>query len=258
MEIGISTASLFLRALNEDAVGVLKGLKTEVTEVFLATFSEYTKAFGELLKARAGDMKIRSVHTLCTHFEPQLYSEHPRAKKDAFTTLDQVLDTANAMGATHYTFHGTTRLKSRAPTTDYAVMGKKTETIRQACEDRGVTLCFENVSWAAYSYPGFFRGIKEYCPKLQGVLDIKQADRSGYPVIDYIRDMSGAIATVHVSDVNEDGKMCLPGRGKTDFKELFTMLKDHGFDGTLLIEAYKDDYDGVMELAESVNYLKSL
>lgn len=258
MEIGISTASLFLRALNEDAVSVLRDLNSEVTEVFLATFSEYTRSFGELLKERAGDMNIRSVHSLNTHFEPQLYSDHPRAKKDAFDALNGVLDAANAMGATHYTFHGTTRLKSRAPITDYAVMGPKTEIIRQACAERGVTLCFENVNWAAYSYPGFFQGIKAYCPNLRGVLDIKQAQRSGYPVLDYIRDMTGAIETVHLSDVDENGKMCLPGKGKTDFKQLFAMLKDHGFDGAVLIEAYKDDYDGVCELSDSARYLKSL
>ena len=46
---GVSTASLFLRELNEDALTVLDGLGIACTEVFLTTFSEYTPEFARTL-----------------------------------------------------------------------------------------------------------------------------------------------------------------------------------------------------------------
>lgn len=258
MKIGVSTASLFLRALNEDAASALAGLGIRTAEVFLATFSEYGREFGRLIRSRAGNMELRSVHSLTTHFEPQLYSGHPRARADAFAVLDLFLDAAEEMGAAYYTFHGTSRLKKVQPKTDYAAVGEKTEIIRARCAARGVALCYENVEWANYAYPGFFRELKKYCPGILGVLDIKQARLSGYPVGDYIDDMAGSIATVHVSDTDERGRMCLPGRGRTDFRELFARLKDAGFDGAVLIEAYKDDFGSVRELRESADYLSEI
>lgn len=255
MKIGVSTASLFLRALNEDAVAALSGMGISTAEVFLATFSEYGGAFGRRVRERAGDMEIRSVHSLTTHFEPQLYSDHPRARADAFAVLDGFLDGAAEMGARYYTFHGTSRLKKIQPPVDYGRVGEKTEAIRAHCAARGVALCFENVEWAAYAFPGFFGGIKEYCPKLAGVLDVKQARLSGYPISEYIADMAGSIATVHLSDVDEQGRMCLPGKGITDFRELFAMLRDAGFDGAAVVEAYRNDYGGIEELKESADYL---
>ena len=49
MEIGISTASLFMRQYNEDAVQTINGLGVGTCEVFLETFREYRREYGELL-----------------------------------------------------------------------------------------------------------------------------------------------------------------------------------------------------------------
>ena len=43
MEIGISTASLFGRLYNEDAVKAIEELDARVCEVFLETYSEYNE-----------------------------------------------------------------------------------------------------------------------------------------------------------------------------------------------------------------------
>ena len=51
---GVSTASLFLREYNEDALTVLDGLGIKCTEVFLTTLSEYTQEFARLLASRRG------------------------------------------------------------------------------------------------------------------------------------------------------------------------------------------------------------
>ena len=54
MYSGVSTASLFLREMNEDALTVLNGLGVRATEIFLTTLSEYTQEFAHLLASRKG------------------------------------------------------------------------------------------------------------------------------------------------------------------------------------------------------------
>ena len=45
MEIGISTASLFGRYYNEDALPILDEIDARVVEVFLETYCEYEESF---------------------------------------------------------------------------------------------------------------------------------------------------------------------------------------------------------------------
>ena len=50
MEIGVSTATLFKRQDNEDALVTLDKLDARVCEIFLESFCEYNEEFGNLLK----------------------------------------------------------------------------------------------------------------------------------------------------------------------------------------------------------------
>ncbi|MBQ8343379.1 MAG: sugar phosphate isomerase/epimerase, partial [Clostridia bacterium] len=95
MQTGISTASLFMRKNNEEALPLLNDLGVKTAEVFLTSFSEYGKAFGNLLAKVKGGLFVNSVHALNTEFEPQLFSAHPRVKGDAYGWLDKVLESAN-------------------------------------------------------------------------------------------------------------------------------------------------------------------
>ena len=259
MEIGISTASLFVRKTTEDALQYLSEQKVPVAEVFLSTYLEYTRAFGSLLKSRLGPCtKVHSVHTLTTQFEPQLYSVNPRAAEDAFRILDGVLDAAAQVGAGYYTFHGVALMKKTPVRMDYERIGEITRDIFARCAARGVTLCYENVHWCYYNKIGFFSEVRSRCPGLKGVLDIKQARLSCRPYSMYLKEMAGRIAHVHVSDVDERGRICLPGRGIFDFPDLIRRLADTGFDGPLLIEVYKNDFSRPEELKESCDYLSEL
>ena len=74
----------------------------------------------------------------------------------------------------------------------------------------------------------------------------------------YLKDMEGRISHVHLTDVNDAGKICLPGKGSTDFAELIKRLKDVGFDGAMLIEAYPQDYRQYGELKQSCDFLEEL
>lgn len=258
MKVGISTSSLFLRKNTEDAVRFLSENHIETAEVFLASYCEYNAEFGSLLASRKGDMEINSVHTLTTQFEPQLYSVNKRAAEDSFKILDGVLAAAEKINAKYYTFHGVALLKKTPVKYDYERIAEITSRINSACRSHGVTLSYENVHWCYYSRPGFFKELKSRCPFLKGVLDIKQAEQSGFGYGEYIDDMAENIVTVHLSDRNENGKLCLPLAGKFDYEDLFKRLKGAGFDGALLIEAYPENYEKEEDLFVSVERLKEL
>jgi len=261
MRVGVSTASLFMRKNNEDALPLLNSLGVKTAEVFLTSFSEYGYPFAELLKERKGNLQINSVHILNTEFEPQLFNAHPRVKADAYAWLEKVLQSANALKAPYYTFHGTARVKRAARSgvnDDFPSMIKGFSELEQTCRKSGVTLCLENVEWSTYNRPGVFKKLTAEIDGLRGVLDVKQARISEYPYEDYLNEMGERIAYVHVSDINENGKLCLPGKGVFDFGTLIKRLKDVGFDGALLIEVYTKDYDKEQELRDSCDYLEEL
>ena len=257
MRAGISTASLFVRRNNEDALALFKEWGVPVCEVFLTSFCEYDPAFARLCAERKGEVQVHSVHVLNTQFEPQLYARHPRVTGDAFSWLRRTMECANVLGANYYTFHGVARIK-RTYREDLPRSGEQTRAIAEVCESYGVSLCYENVEWALYDRPGVFSVLKEHCPSLRGVLDLKQARITGYDYFDYLKEMGQALSHVHVSDVSAEGKMCLPGRGVTDFPLLIKRLKEAGFDGPLIIENYSGDFGEEDELKASFEWLSEV
>jgi sugar phosphate isomerase/epimerase len=259
MQAGVSTASLFLRKSNEESLELFNRLGVKTAEVFLTTFSEYGQPFADFLSSKKGKVFINSVHILNTQFEPQLFAAHPLVKSDAYAWLDKVLTSANALGAPYYTFHGTARVKSASRSgknDNFPTMIKGFEELTEFCEKRGVTLCLENVEWATYNRPGVFSKIADQIPSIRGVLDIKQARLSEHPYEIYLEEMGEKIAYVHLSDLDEFGKLCLPGKGRFDFDTLLKRLRDVGFDGALLIEVYQNDYQEIAELKESLQFLR--
>lgn len=258
MYSGVSTSCLFLREMNEDALDVLNALGVRATEIFLTTFSEYKQEFAQLLRARRGNLHVHSVHVLNTQYEPQLFGSHPRARADAFGLLDEAMAAAQTFGAGYYTFHGITRLKKNSPPADPARLAPSFRAILDACAAHGVRLCLETVHWALYDRPGIFRPLAAACTDLLGVLDVKQARLSGYPYPMYIKDMEGRIAHVHLSDVDENGRICLPGQGIFDFEECLRRLRDAGFDGAAIIEVYPDNYTDYTELKRACDYIDEI
>lgn len=254
MKAGVSTASFFLRLNNEDALPLLSEWGVPTAEVFLTSFCEYAPSFARQLAQKKGGVDIHSVHVLNTQFEPQLYAEHPRVRADAFAFLEQAMKSAQILGAKYYTFHGIARIK-RTFRENLPRTVQLTREIADFCAQFGVKLCYENVEWALFNRPEIFGALKKENSDLGGVLDIKQARISGYDYREYLRAMAGSISHVHVSDITTDGQMCLPGRGTFDFDELFSRLKDAGFDGPVLIENYGKDYSSMGELYRAYEFL---
>lgn len=257
MLVGISTGTLFPRYSTEDALKKIKEFGADVAEALLSTFYEYRPEFSENVAKQVEGLKINSVHAMGMNFEPNLFSPSRRVRGDGFYWLDQIARSAQLLNCKNYTFHGMHRLCDCGKD-DFDALAGCVRSVAEFLGGYGVKLCLENVSWCLYNRPGFFSRIKERYPELCGVLDIKQARRSGYPYKMYIKEMGEGIAYVHISDIDESGRMCLPGRGITDFKEMFSRLADVGFCGSVIIENYSGDYEKEEELKESLEYVKGL
>lgn len=250
MNTGISTASLFLRQETEQAVETAKELGANCVEIFLQTFYEYRPEFSEKLPK---DIKVSSVHVNTHHIEHSLFNPSRRVRGDGYYWLDQVMRSAQILGCKNYTFHGKVgKVESIDEIESYLSPAVG------FCSRYGVNLCLENVAWSIYHKPGIFSELKRRIPSLMGVFDIKQAQRSGYPYKQYIKDMQGAISHVHLSDIDKNGNMCLPGKGTYNFKEILSRLKDAGFDGDVIIEVYNENFADIGELKKSLDFVNQI
>ncbi len=239
----------------------LESLGVKNAEVFLASFCEYEEDFAKTVAKTKGEVCVHSIHTLNTHFEPQLFHSYDRVRADAYAWLDKVLKCAQILGASCYTFHGMARFKKSAISGAGDNFERYIQGFQEICaraKPYGVSVCLENVEWATYNRIGVFSTIAKEVPDLRGVLDIKQARISQVPYERYLEEMGEKITHVHLSDIDENGKMCLPGRGIFDFDTLVKRLQDVGFSGKLLIEVYKNDFDALYELQTACQFLDEI
>lgn len=256
MKIGISTASLYPEKHTEDAACIIKELGVETAEIFFSTFYEYRPEFSKELATKIAGLHVNSVHALSLNFECNFFNPTRRVRGDGFYWLDQVARSAKLLEAENYTFHGFVRSGNAGD--DFDFIGERLAEAYAFARGYGLNLCLENTAHFAFNRPEFFKKVKAYCPDLYGVFDLKQARRSGYPYQMFISEMQGAIAYVHISDIDGNGKMCLPGKGNYNFTEIFKRLKGAGFDGNVLIENYRGDYGDFNELKNSVEFLKEI
>lgn len=252
MEIGISTACLSRLKETEDALAYIKELGAESCEIYLQTFYEYRPEFAKKFAPCAEGVEVRSVRTLANNFEPQLFCASRRVRGDGFYWLDQIMRSVQLFGAKNYTLQGL--ITTQDSTEDFDGWGGYMREITGFCARYGIRLSVENSVTGIYNRPYIFQELKNRCPELSGVFDLENARRSGYPYTMYLRDMRGAISYARISDVDEKGKICLPGKGVSDFAEIFSQLKAVGFDGPVLIST--PEFGDLTELKTSLEFLR--
>lgn len=257
MKTGMSTACFFCRLLNEESVQKMAELGVRDMEIFFSAMSEYEKPFtSELRRIAQGEgARIRSIHALCTQFEPQLYSTHPRQYEEALDMFERVTDAGAEVGAGIYVFHGPMNIK-RAKTfhVNYGFTGERTAILAERAKKKGIKLAWETVHWCWYAQPGFARELIRHTDSdnLYFTLDIKQAAQSGYGVMDYIDDMDGRLAHIHVCDYRKDPEKgiipCLPFEGEMDWIAMKEKLSQMDYQGLLMLEVYPGDYGSYDDL----------
>ena len=259
INVGLSTATFFPQWETEDTFQVIEGLGVDTCEVFLRTFSEYEESFSDLLQERVGKvLSVHSVHSLNSHFEPELFNIGDRTRNDAEVLFRKVCSAGKKLNAKFYTFHGPSILKRDTYKLNEKRVGEVCARITSISGEYGIKLSYENVYWAYYNFPEFFPLIEAYAPDLYATLDIKQAKRAGISHFDFLKKMGKKLSTVHLSDYNNQGTLCVPGKGVVDFYRLFCEINNYGIDVDCMIELYKDDYSSLDELKESVDFLKNV
>lgn len=238
MKVGISTACTATYE-TEDAFALIKSPGADCCEAYFKTFYEYRPEFAKKYSPRIDGAEVTAVRVNPQNYEAQLFSPSRRIRGDGFYWLDQILRSAQILGAKNYAFTGG--------------RGGDIAEAFNFCARYGVRLCLENARNGLYDRPSVFKELQERAGGLGAVFDLKQARLSGYPYPMYLKDMSGAIAYARISDFNENGEACLPGTGSFNFKELLSRLRDVGFDGALIIDTPSAEAE---EIKRSVEFLK--
>lgn len=262
MKVGISTANLYPDYLTEEAVIKLQGVGADVVEIFLESYSEYNVEFCLKIKEnldRVG-LKAHSVHVLSTQFEQQLFAKTQRQRKDALNYYEAVLRGAALMGAECYVHHGPAVRMGTEFRHQFNSASQLIDDVADIAGEYGVKFAWENVFWCWYCYPDFAHELLSITKSknIWFTFDNKQAIRSGKDPFDYVEAMGNRIVNVHVSDFKQDGTMCLPGQGVFDFKRLNEMLVKQHAKTPIILEVYRNNYDIIDDLTESINYLKGI
>ncbi|MEG1612793.1 MAG: sugar phosphate isomerase/epimerase [Clostridia bacterium] len=258
MKLGISTATFFGKEVTENTFELIEALKVSCCEVFLTTFSEYLPSFGNLLKSKIGDTEVYSIHSLNLNYEPELLNTIPRTRNDGEAIYRMVLENGQKLNAKSYTFHGSARLKNRPYIFNYQTLGSRIDELYSIASEYDIALSYENVHWAYFSVPEFFKQLREFSPRIQCTLDIKQAMQAKLSYEDFLPVMQGRLNNVHLCDYDLNGALCAPGKGSVDFYKLFSMLRDIGYDGHLMVELYSQNYENYSELGDCIEYLLNI
>lgn len=256
MKLGISCAAWYGKFETEDAAAHLRNFPLDTCEIFLQTWSECTRAFGELIHDRLGDLPCTSVHPKSNSFESELFSRSSRQTEDAFQLFEGVCEAGEAFGAKYYVFHSPGCIISRRTPGGLWKAEERLERMRRIAASHGIEVLWENVSWCAMQTPDDVKAVRRLWPDLGFVLDVKQAYRAGFDAQTILDAMGPQLKHLHVLDLHEDGSLCLPGEGIVDFERLIKAAKDNGFDGAVILEPYEAQARDESALRRSLDFLR--
>lgn len=257
MRIGVSTSCLF-PMVTERALRTLAQSGVRETEIF---FNAGVETRGEVLRElcdirSAYSMHVQAVHSYFTFAEGRMiFDTYPRRFLDGMELVKGLCETCRALGCGTIILHGEREPFKIAEEEYIERFGRlAAETAKQ-----GVTLTQENVVRFRSQDPEFLQRMQRSLGDLFAMtLDVKQAVRSGVDPIRLAQRFAPQIVHLHLSDHGEKGD-CLPvGEGTFDFRTLFRVLRDGGFQGDGVLELYRHCYDDPGVLPESAEKLTEL
>jgi sugar phosphate isomerase/epimerase len=257
MNLAISTACLYPLETEKSLEELLK-VGFRQFEVFANCESEFSDPFLSELKARLQpyEAKVCSVHLFTSGLEPYMFfSDYPRRFRDCVSQYKRYFAKAANLGASFVIFHGDRR-DGRLSIEEYC---ERFSTLSDAASNEGVSLAQENVARCRSATISQVRRMKEILgKKVKFALDVKQVLRAGESPFDMCDVMGENIAVVHLSD-NKPGQDCLlPGAGTFDIKKLTERLSSYGFDGSLVIEVYRNGFGEYEELSKSAEFMSRI
>lgn len=257
MKLGISTAS-FYPLETELALEEIGRSNVKTTEIFFNAETELKNSFVDILfdiKQNYG-INVSAIHPTMSLAESfMIFSEYERRFKESLLKFERYSEIAAELGAKYIILHGG---KPNGLTTDEEYC-EKIMLLNSHTRKNGVTVLQENVV-------NYRSGDIEFLRSMQNILgedaqfcfDIKQAIRCGYEPLELICEFYGNIRHFHISDHSLAGDCLLPLNGKFDFKEFFKILKQKKFNGSCVIEVYKNAYKEKTEIFDSFSKLSEM
>lgn len=254
MKAGLSTACLYpMEVENSFRQLAENGVKT--AEIFVNSHCELSDPYrGEMLAVQKEyGIDVVSVHPYTCGIEPMmLFTAYERRVTDMLDYYKRFFEYMNLFGAEFFILHGN---KNQNPFPDEKYFERYLR-LRETAAELGVCVLQENVSRCTSKSLEFLVKMKNTLgDKAAFVIDTKQAHRSGTTPLDMVRALGKNIKHVHFSDFGAAGDCLKFGFGEYDNLALFSELKSCGFEGSLIIELYKDNHNGAADLADNCRVL---
>lgn len=259
MRIGLSSAAFYGRMETEEMAHRLRKFPLEVCEIFLETHSEYSADFGSIVRENLGGLPCVSVHPKGTQFEPDLFGQSKRQVADALDIFARICDAGGVLGARYYVLHGPGTINTQRRPGEIRDLLPRMAQMQQIAAQRGMQVLWENVSWCSMRTAEDVQAVRALLPEMGFVLDVKQAYRAGTTPQAILAAMGEHIRHVHALDMDEDGRLVLPGQGgMTDWRALKKQLTDQGYDGAVILEPYTVQPEDEDALRQSVCWLREI
>ena len=226
MDIGLSSACFYPKLHTEHSIQTMKELGFNFGEIFLNTQSEYEEEFIKVLleKKEQYKFKVNSVHAFSSSFEPYIFDEYDRRRKDMLKQFKQVCMAAKILGASCYTFHGMRYTDLNGLNIEFIV--DIYNELSYIALEAGIKLAQENVSWCMSANLEFLTLLSQKCKyPIYFTLDLKQACKANIPIEKYIKVMGSHIVNLHINDRDDNSPCLLPGKGNLDYEDIARSLK---------------------------------
>lgn len=256
MRLGMSTAAFYGRGDTEALAARMGDWGLDCCEVFLETPSEYTAAFGCVVRRALSGLECVSVHPMGSQFEAQLYAVYHRQREDALRLFEGVCDAGQALGARYYVLHGPFRVRGGQRLEDVHDLGENTRALLERARERGMEVLWENVSWCALRGPEDVAWLRARFQDLGFVLDVKQATECDVAPENMVRAMGPRLRHLHLMDRDGAGRLCLPGEGVVDWRALRAALDAVGYGGDAILEPYEQQAGDADRLRRSLDFLR--
>lgn len=249
MNIGVSTAC-FYPLETEEALREIGQMGVKTTEIFFNSEYEKKNAFIDMLEdIKDGyGLSVKAIHPTMSLSENFIFfSDYPRRFTEGLDSYARYSEIAARLGAKFIIMHGG-KAHSRMEDEEYC---ERYMHIKNVTLKNGVTVLQENVARHRSGDIESLRAMVDILgPDAEFCMDIKQAVRCGYDPFLLIDEFSDNIRHYHISDHSLASDCMLPGKGKFDFKTLFSKNQNRS-DLSYMIEVYNNSYKNPSEIAES-------
>lgn len=255
MQAGISTACFYPQN-TEDALRKIACGGPQCVEIFVNCLEEIRQPLLGEMRAivRGGGVSVTAIHPYTSGMEPLFFfTKYRRRQEEGKEFYKRYYEAANYLGAGIVVFHGGVYGFSMEDEEYFARYRDLWEDARSA----GISLCHENVVRCRGRSPEFFHRLSKAIPDAGFVFDVKQAVRSGEDVYAFAQAMGQGLRHIHISDHGEQGDCLVPGSGDLNIQKLLMIAKKNGFDGTVIVELYRENFRDFVELWQGYQHLSS-